>query len=58
MAGNCPNSRCALRAVDKGEVFLTQRFDEAIDVIGGVLLEPGPESPVFVVILLSKLLDP
>ena len=25
---------CALRAVDKGEVFLAQRFDDVIDVIG------------------------
>ena len=52
------NSVCSDRqqfahcAVDKGEVFLTQRFDDAIDVIGGVLFEPGPEFPVFVVVLL------
>jgi hypothetical protein len=29
---------CALRAVDKGEVFLTQGLDKPIDVIWSVLL--------------------
>jgi hypothetical protein len=52
------NSACsdrqqfAHRLQSKGEVFLAQRLDDAIDVVSGILLQPGPEIPVFLVVLL------
>jgi hypothetical protein len=49
---------CALLAVDEAEVFLAQRLDDTIDVVRGILLQPGPEIPVFVVVFLRKLIDP
>jgi len=45
---------CALYAVDKGEVFPAERFDDVIDVIGRALFQPRPDFPIFVIVLFVK----
>jgi hypothetical protein len=48
----CSTTIRTLLAIDESEVFLAQRANGSIDVVRGILLQPVPEIPVFVVVLL------